>query len=56
MVINFPVKSKASYMFGPMKAYPAFSKYAAEKGHKSGLAMEIYDTGGKEIMFVIIVL
>jgi hypothetical protein len=39
-------------MVGPMKAYPAFSKYAAEKGYKPGLAMEIYDEGGKEILFV----
>jgi hypothetical protein len=52
MVINFPVKSKASYMVGPMKAYPAFSKYAAEKGYKPTLSMEIYDEGGKEIVFV----
>ncbi len=52
IVVEFPIKSKASYMIGPMKAYPEISKRLSEKGHKSKLALEIYDIPQKKILYI----
>ena len=52
-IAEFPIKNTLSYMFGPMKAYPALAVYAKEKEYKEAvLAYEIYDVKGKKIFFV----
>ncbi|MDD5571696.1 MAG: hypothetical protein PHD97_11165 [Bacteroidales bacterium] len=52
LVIEFPIKNKFSYMVGPIKAYPAFTKYMNKKGIKSKLSLEVYDTPNKKTIFV----
>ena len=52
LVIEFPLKNMMSYMIGPMKAYPVFSKIIEEKKLKPGLTFEIYDPAEKKIIFV----
>lgn len=52
IVAEFPLKNTLSYMIGPMKVYPAFSKYIKEKKYKTTLSFEIYDVHEKVIVFV----
>ncbi len=52
LVIEFPIKGNYSYMIGPMKVYPAFTKYIKEKNYKPKLAMEVYDISNKKIYFI----
>ncbi|HSH66924.1 MAG TPA: GyrI-like domain-containing protein [Bacteroidia bacterium] len=52
LVLEFPMKSKLSYMFGPAVVYPAFSKYMKEKAYKGLLSFEIYDYDKGEITYV----
>lgn len=52
VVAEFPIKSDLSYMIGPMKAYPAISKYMKEKGYEATLTLEIYDVPQKRILFI----
>ena len=52
-IAEFTIKNSLSYMFGPMKAYPALSNYAQEKGYKQDvLSYEIYDEKSGKILFV----
>lgn len=55
IVVEFPIRNMLSYMFGPMKAYPALMKYAEEKGYKLALAYELYDETQKKIFFVMVI-
>ena len=42
-----------SYMIGPMKAYPAMTKYAKENGYsESTVGIEVYDEENKKIIFM----
>ncbi|MFC1770539.1 GyrI-like domain-containing protein [Candidatus Margulisiibacteriota bacterium] len=53
LVAEFPKKNMLSYMFGPMKVYPAFNKYCKAKGYnESTLGYEIYDETNKKIIFL----
>jgi len=52
VVAEFPIKNMLSYMIGPMKVYPVFSKYMKEKKYKPVLSFEIYDNADKKIIFV----
>jgi hypothetical protein len=52
LIIEFPIKNTMSYMIGPMKAYPIFSKYVLEKNIKPTLTFEIYDMNTNIITFV----
>lgn len=52
IVAEFPLKNMLSYMFGPMKAYPVMSKYAADKGYKVGRTYELYDEVKGKMFFV----
>lgn len=52
VVVEFPAKSMLSYMIGPMKAYPALSKYMKEKNYAPALSLEIYDMPNKKIYYV----
>lgn len=52
VIAEFPIKNTLSYMFGPMKVYPALSKYMSEKGYKCALSLEVYDTPNKKIIFI----
>lgn len=52
VVIEFPIKNMISYMIGPMKVYPAFTKYMKEKKYKLLLTFEIYDIVEKKIIYV----
>ncbi|MBI5700245.1 hypothetical protein HZC34_00145 [Candidatus Saganbacteria bacterium] len=52
IVAEFPLRNMLSYMFGPMKAYTAMNKYAADKGHKVGRTYEIYDEAKGKMFFV----
>jgi len=55
VVIEFPIKNKFSYMIGPMKAYPALTKYAKKKGYKWGMTYELYDEAKQKIYFVMVI-
>lgn len=51
--VEFPIKTALSYMVGPMKCYPALSKYVKEKGYgMSGNAYELYDMPAKKTFYV----
>jgi len=53
LVTTFPIKNPMSYMFGPMRAYPALAKYAKENNIVfGGLSYEVYDMPNKVIYFV----
>lgn len=52
IVAEFPLKNMISYMIGPMKVYPEFSKYIIEKKYKPTLSFEIYNNTEKKIVFV----
>ena len=52
LIIEFPIKNTMSYMIGPMKAYPIFTKYVLEKNIKPTLTFEIYDMEANIITFV----
>lgn len=52
LIIEFPFKNRLSYMVGPMKAYPALSKYAEQKKYKASLVMEVYDMPLKKIYYI----
>lgn len=52
LVVEFPIRNVLSYMLGPIRAYPALTKYAEEKGYKFGMAYELYDEPQKKIFFV----
>jgi DNA gyrase inhibitor GyrI len=50
---EFPIKNFLSYMFAPMKVYPAISKYMADKGYKPRESYEIYDVPDKKIVIAV---
>lgn len=52
IVAYFPIKTRLSYMIGPMKVYPEFSKYINEKGYKVTRSIEIYNIPDKQIEFI----
>lgn len=52
VVTFFPARTSWSYMIGPMKAYPALSKYMAEKNYELTLSLEIYDRSAGQIEYV----
>jgi hypothetical protein len=54
VVVEFPLRNILSYMFGPMKAYPALGKYAAAKGYQGKMTYELYDEAQKKILFVLV--
>ena len=51
VVTEFPIKTSLSYMIGPMKAYPAISKYINERKYKVTLTFEVYDMKKEKILF-----
>ncbi|MEI7941580.1 MAG: hypothetical protein WCH76_00230 [Candidatus Riflemargulisbacteria bacterium] len=53
LVVEMPIRNVMSYMFGPMKAYPAIIKYAKEMKVLLGdVSYEIYDMPNKKIYYV----
>jgi hypothetical protein len=53
LVAVLPIRNVMSYMFGPMKAYPAIMKYAKVKQVLLGdVSYEIYDMPNKKIYYV----
>ena len=53
IVVEFPIKNSLSYMIGPMKGYPALTKYIEGKNYTiKNYAFEIYDIPSKKILFV----
>lgn len=55
VVVEFPIKSLASYMIGPIKAYPVITAYAQAKGYKPEMMYEYYDMAGKKIIFTMVI-
>lgn len=55
VVVEFPIKNALSYMFGPIKAYPALMRYASEKSLKPTMTYEIYDESKGKTFFVMVV-
>jgi hypothetical protein len=53
VVVEFPIRTPLSYMFGPMKAYPALMRYAQAKGYKMAGSYELYDEPQGKIFFVL---
>jgi hypothetical protein len=53
VVVEFPIRNTLSYMFGPMKAYPALMKSAQAKNYKIARTYELYDEGKGKIFFVL---
>ena len=52
-VVEFPIKNKLSYMVGPMKVYPAFTKFFASQGRVApSTGIEYYDMLNKKIIFM----
>jgi DNA gyrase inhibitor GyrI len=53
IVAEFPIKNPLSYMFGPMKVYPAFTKYLEEKNIEvPTIGIELYDVTNKKILYM----
>lgn len=52
VIVVFPYKNIMSIFAGVMKVYPAISLYAADKKIPGNAVMEIYDTPGKTITYV----
>ncbi len=53
LIAEFPIKNMMSYMFGPMKIYPAFAKYLEEKNITvPDKGLELYDMTNKKIIFM----
>lgn len=52
IVVEFPIKNTMSYIIGPMKVYPIFTKYTLQKNIKPSSTFEIYDMNSKLITFV----
>lgn len=53
LTAEFPIKNKLSYMFGPMKIHPAFTKFLEEQGKAvSSKGIEYYDMVNKKIIFM----
>jgi type II secretory pathway pseudopilin PulG len=52
IVAYFPIKSDLSYMIGPIKVYPEFTKFINENGYKVVTSIEIYDTSEKRIEYI----
>lgn len=52
VVTTFPAKSSLSYMIGPMKVYPAMSKYLEKKKYKVTRSLEVYDMPAKKITYI----
>lgn len=53
VVTEFPLKSTLSYMIGPLKAYPAISKYLAEKNYTVKVSLEVYDMKNEHILYIL---
>lgn len=52
LIIEFPIRSSMSYMVGPMKVYPAFTKYLEENKLQGTFSMEVYDVPNKKILYI----
>lgn len=52
IVVEFPFHSRMSIISGVMKVYPAIRKYAEEKNLGSREMIEIYDTPGQKIVYI----
>jgi DNA gyrase inhibitor GyrI len=50
---EFPFKNKLSFMFGPMKVYPAFSKESLAKGYAPSYSIELYGEASNKIVFLL---
>lgn len=55
IVAEFPIRNVISYMIGPMKAYPALTKYILEKKYKMTMSYELYDEAQGKIFFVFVI-
>jgi DNA gyrase inhibitor GyrI len=49
---EFPYRNALSFMFGPVKVYPAFSQAVKEKGYKPAYSIELYDSSSGKIGFL----
>jgi hypothetical protein len=53
LVAEFPIKNMLSYMLGPIKIYPAFSRYLKDKNiGVPTKGLELYDMTNKTIVFM----
>lgn len=53
LVTEFPIKNMMSFMFGPMKAYPALDKYAKSKNYShDSVGYELYDETQKKTFYI----
>lgn len=52
LVAEFPIRNILSYMFGPVKTYPALRKEAQARGIQTGTMYEYYDMQAKQILVV----
>lgn len=52
MTAEFPVKNGLSYMFGPMKVYPAFNVHMGGKKYKPAPGIEIYEMKNRKILYL----
>ncbi len=52
VVAEFPIKNSLSYMIGPMKVYPAISKYMKKNKYETTLSLEIYDEPHKKVTYI----
>lgn len=52
VVVEFPFKSSLSIMAGIFKAYPAIMQYVKDKNYKQREMMEIYDSPGQTIVYI----
>ena len=53
VIAEFPYKGKASVIFGAMKAYPAINRYLMDHDIPDAPILEIYDTPGKKIRYIV---
>ncbi len=52
MEAEFPIKSRLSYMFGPIKVYPVFKALMDVKNYKPSPGIEIYDMKNNKIIYL----
>ncbi len=49
---EFPIKNGLSYMFGPMKIYPAMTVHMNKNRYKPAPGIEIYDIKKEKIIYI----
>lgn len=53
VIAEYPLKSQMSIKAGAVKVYPKITQFMWDKGFEEGIAIEIYDTKNKKIVYMV---